>query len=192
MNTYNKILENTYKLFLKKGLYNVSSEDISRASNISPGTLYYHFKNKDEIIENVLNKYVLKVYYDCLDEANNCNGDTFTRLTVFYKGILGLDNEYRPKYVFNNEDDFKKILVISFEGMQKYKAVYLAALGGAGAYISNSIKKCEIIAYDDLGAEAVRKLEVEDLQLIVAIDCEGNNIYDKREEYAKTTKATNE
>ena len=51
MNTYNKILENTYKLFLKKGLYNVSSEDISRASNISPGTLYYHFKNKDEIIE---------------------------------------------------------------------------------------------------------------------------------------------
>ena len=78
------------------------------------------------------------------------------------------------------------------EGMKKYKAVYLAAIGGAGAYISNSIKKCEIIAYDDLGAEAVRKLEVEDLQLIVAIDCEGNNIYDKREEYAKTTKATNE
>lgn len=123
MNTYNKILENTYKLFLKKGLYNVSSEDISRASNISPGTLYYHFKNKDEIIENVLNKYVLNVYYDCLDEANNCNGDTFTRLTVFYKGILGLDNEYQPKYVFNNEDDFKKILVISFEGMQKYKEI---------------------------------------------------------------------
>ena len=78
------------------------------------------------------------------------------------------------------------------EGMKKYKAVYLAAIGGAGAYISNSIKKCEIIAYDDLGAEAVRKLEVEDLQLIVAIDCEGNNIYYKREEYAKTTKATNE
>lgn len=78
------------------------------------------------------------------------------------------------------------------EGMKKYKAVYLAAIGVAGAYISNSIKKSEIIAYDDLGAEAVRKLEVEDLQLIVAIDCEGNNIYDKREEYAKTTKATNE
>ncbi|MGN1033234.1 MAG: fumarate hydratase C-terminal domain-containing protein, partial [Intestinibacter sp.] len=39
------------------------------------------------------------------------------------------------------------------------------------------------IAYDDLGAEAVRRLEVEDLQLIVAIDCQGNNIYDKRKEY---------
>ena len=72
------------------------------------------------------------------------------------------------------------------ESMQKHGAVYLAAIGGAGAYISNSIKSCEIIAYDDLGAEAIRKLEVEDLQLIVAIDSYGNNIYEKgREVYAK-------
>lgn len=63
----------------------------------------------------------------------------------------------------------------------------MAAIGGAGAYISNSIKKCEVIAYEDLGAEAVRRLEVEDLQVIVAIDCEGNNIYDRRQEYAKAT-----
>ena len=76
---------------------------------------------------------------------------------------------------------------VVIEGMKKYKAVYLAAIGGAGAYISNSIKKCEVIAYEDLGAEAVRRLEVEDLQVIVAIDCEGNNIYDRRQEYAKAT-----
>ena len=63
--------------------------------------------------------------------------------------------------------------------MIKNKAVYLAAIGGAGAYISNTINKCEVIAYEDLGPEAVRKLEVEDLQLIVAIDCYGNNIYEK-------------
>ena len=63
--------------------------------------------------------------------------------------------------------------------MIKNKAVYLVAIGGAGAYISNTIKKCEVIAYEDLGPEAVRKLEVEDLQLIVAIDCYGNNIYEK-------------
>ena len=63
--------------------------------------------------------------------------------------------------------------------MIKNKAVYLAAIGGAGAYISHTIKKCEVIAYEDLGPEAVRKLEVEDLQLIVAIDCYGNNIYEK-------------
>lgn len=71
--------------------------------------------------------------------------------------------------------------------MIKNKAVYLAAIGGAGAYISNSIKECEIIAYEDLGPEAVRRLEVEGLQLIVAIDCYGNNIYEKgREMFAKT------
>ena len=65
------------------------------------------------------------------------------------------------------------------KSMIKNKAVYLAAIGGAGAYISHTIKKCEVIAYEDLGPEAVRKLEVEDLQLIVAIDCYGNNIYEK-------------
>ena len=64
-------------------------------------------------------------------------------------------------------------------GMKKYKAVYLAAIGGAGAYISDSIKECEVIAYDDLGAEAVRKLKVENLKLTVAIDSEGNNIYEE-------------
>lgn len=63
--------------------------------------------------------------------------------------------------------------------MIKNKVVYLAAIGGAGAYISHAIKKCEIIAYEDLGPEAVRRLEVEDLQLIVAIDSYGNNIYEK-------------
>ena len=70
--------------------------------------------------------------------------------------------------------------------MIKNKCVYLAAIGGAGAYISNSIKKCEVIAYEDLGPEAVRRLEVEDLQLIVAIDCYGNNIYEQcRVKFAK-------
>ncbi|GAA0242688.1 Fe-S-containing hydro-lyase [Metaclostridioides mangenotii] len=72
------------------------------------------------------------------------------------------------------------------EGMKKYGAVYLAAIGGAGAYISNSIKECEVIAYDDLGAEAIRKIEVKDLQLVVAIDCRGNNIYEIGREKFKT------
>lgn len=72
------------------------------------------------------------------------------------------------------------------EGMKKNGAVYFAAIGGAGAYISSAIKKCEVIAYDDLGPEAVRRLEVENLQLIVAIDAYGNSIYEQgREEFAK-------
>lgn len=57
-------------------------------------------------------------------------------------------------------------------------AVYFAAVGGAGALLSKCIKKSEIIAYDDLGTEAIRKLEVEDFPVIVVIDSEGNNLYE--------------
>lgn len=62
--------------------------------------------------------------------------------------------------------------------MRKNKAVYFAAVGGAGALLSKCIKKSEVIAYDDLGTEAIRKLEVEDLPVIVVIDKDGNNLYE--------------
>ena len=62
--------------------------------------------------------------------------------------------------------------------MKKNSAVYFAAAGGAGALLSKCIKKAEVIAYEDLGAEAIYKLEVEDFPVIVVIDCEGNNLYD--------------
>lgn len=63
-------------------------------------------------------------------------------------------------------------------------AVYFAAVGGAGALLSKSIKRSEVIAYDDLGAEAIRKLEVEDFPVIVVIDSKGNDLYETAiEEY---------
>jgi fumarate hydratase subunit beta len=61
--------------------------------------------------------------------------------------------------------------------MKKHKAVYLAAVGGAGALISKSITASEIVAYEDLGAEAIRKLTVKDFPTIVALDCHGGNLY---------------
>lgn len=57
-------------------------------------------------------------------------------------------------------------------------AVYFAAVGGAGALLSRSIVHSEVIAYDDLGTEAIRKLEVKDFPVIVVIDAEGNNLYE--------------
>lgn len=63
------------------------------------------------------------------------------------------------------------------ESMKKNKAVYFAAVGGAGALLSKCIKKAEVIAYDDLGTEAIRKLYVEDLPVIVVIDKDGENLY---------------
>ena len=63
------------------------------------------------------------------------------------------------------------------EAMKRHKAVYFAATGGAGALLSKRIKKAEIVAYEDLGPEAVRKLEVEDLPVIVVNDVMGNDLY---------------
>lgn len=64
------------------------------------------------------------------------------------------------------------------EAMKKYGAVYFGAIGGCGALLSRCIKKAEVIAYDDLGAEAIRRLEVEDFPVIVVIDSCGNNLYE--------------
>ena len=68
--------------------------------------------------------------------------------------------------------------------MKEHGAVYFGAIGGCGALLSRCIKKAEVIAYDDLGAEAIRSLEVEDFPAIVIIDSLGNNLYQTgREEY---------
>ena len=64
------------------------------------------------------------------------------------------------------------------ESMHTNNAVYFAAIGGAGALLSKCIKKAEVIAYDDLGTEAIRKLTVKDFPAIVVIDAEGNNLYE--------------
>lgn len=62
--------------------------------------------------------------------------------------------------------------------IKKYNGVYFAAIGGAAALTAKCVKSSELIAYDDLGAEAVRRLYVEDLPLIVVIDSQGNNYYE--------------
>ena len=65
-------------------------------------------------------------------------------------------------------------------------SVYFAAVGGAGALLSQRIKSSEVMAYDDLGTEAIRKLEVRDFPVIVVIDSEGNNLYETAiKQYAK-------
>lgn len=65
------------------------------------------------------------------------------------------------------------------DAIVKNKAVYFAAVGGAGALLSKCIKKSTVIAYDDLGTEAIRKLQVEELPAIVVIDALGHNLYDE-------------
>jgi len=65
------------------------------------------------------------------------------------------------------------------DAMKEYKAVYLAAVGGAGALISKSIKKAEVVAYEELGAEAVLRMEVEDFPATVINDIYGGDLYEE-------------
>ena len=76
------------------------------------------------------------------------------------------------------------------EAMKKYKGVYFGAIGGAGALLAKCIKKAELVAYEDLQSEALRRLYVEDMPLVVIIDSQGNNLYEQgREAYLKNRKA---
>jgi len=65
------------------------------------------------------------------------------------------------------------------DALEKYGAVHLAAVGGAGALLSKHIVAAEVIAYEDLGTEAIRKLQVVDFPAIVAYDCYGNSVYER-------------
>lgn len=71
------------------------------------------------------------------------------------------------------------------QSIRKNRAVYFAAVGGAGALLSKAIRREEVLAYEDLGAEALRKLEVADFPVIVVIDADGENLYHtQRAQYA--------
>lgn len=70
------------------------------------------------------------------------------------------------------------------ESIKKNTGTYFGAIGGAGALLAKSIKKAELIAYEDLGTEALQKLYVEDMPVVVIVDSEGNNLYEEgRKEY---------
>ncbi|MEN3044916.1 MAG: Fe-S-containing hydro-lyase [Candidatus Hydrothermales bacterium] len=72
------------------------------------------------------------------------------------------------------------------EAMKKFKALYLVAVGGAGALISKSVKRVKVISYEDLGPEAIRELEVENFPTVCAIDAYGNNLFEEGvEKYRK-------
>lgn len=74
------------------------------------------------------------------------------------------------------------------EAMVRNQCVYFAAVGGAGAVISRCIKKSEVVCYEDLGTEAIRRLEVENFPMIVVIDAAGNNLYETAVGVYKTEK----
>ena len=78
------------------------------------------------------------------------------------------------------------VLGATTQAMKRHGAVYFAALGGTGALLSKHIKKAEVVAYEDLGTEAIRRLEVAGFPAIVVNDCHGGDLYqDGMKQYAR-------
>ena len=95
---------------------------------------------------------------------------TATRMDKYAPTLLDLGE----KAIIGKGKRSKEVI----DAIIRNKAVYFAAVGGAGALLSKCIKKSEVICYDDLGAEAIRKLYVENFPVIVVIDREGSNLYE--------------
>lgn len=100
----------------------------------------------------------------------SCGPTTSSRMDVYTPLLL----EHGLKAMVGKGQRSKEVI----DAMVKHGAVYLAAVGGAGALIASCIKKVEVIAFEDLGTEAIHRMEVEDMPLMVAIDIRGNNLYE--------------
>lgn len=101
----------------------------------------------------------------------SCGPTTSSRMDVFTpkvleKGIKGMIGK-----------GARSLAVV--DAIKEYGAVYFAAPGGAGAYLSDKVKSCEVVGFSDLGPEALYKLEVEDFPVIVAVDSKGKDIYER-------------
>ncbi len=101
----------------------------------------------------------------------SCGPTTSGRMDAYTPALLDLG-----LIAMIGKGDRADIVVAS---MVKNGAIYLGAIGGAGALYADSIKKVEVIAYEDLGPESVKRLEVENMPLTVIIDCHGNNLYQR-------------
>lgn len=158
---------------LKSGEYVYITGTIYTARDAAHKRMYEALKNKEKLPIDLENNII---YYmgpsparegkviGSAGPTTSSRMDKYTpkMLDLGLKGMIGKGKR---------SEEVKKSIV-------QNKAVYFAAVGGAGALLSKSIKNSEVIAYDDLGTEAIRKLEVEDFPAIVVIDSKGNNLYD--------------
>ncbi len=102
----------------------------------------------------------------------SCGPTTSSRMDVFSPALLDMGLSCMIGKGQRNKDVCDAII--------RNKAVYLCAIGGAGALASKCIESCEVIAFEDLGCESVKRLEFKDFPLIVAIDCFGSNLFERK------------
>ncbi len=101
----------------------------------------------------------------------SCGPTTSGRMDAFAPRLLDLGMRAMIGKGQRNKDVCDAII--------RNKAVYFCAVGGAGALAAKCVEKCQVIAYEDLGCESVKKLEIKEFPLIVAIDCQGGNLFER-------------
>lgn len=125
MSTKDRIMESTFKLLLEEGLLDVSLSQIVKESQVGYGSIYYYFEDKDQLIQCVLNKYIIDMFLNQI-ETFKLSDDLMSNLNLFYKKVLGLndDDTYISYNNFSIDDvAFKKMILLTFEGQQRYELV---------------------------------------------------------------------
>lgn len=117
MTKKDEIMDATYDLIIKNGLYNVSTNDIKHAANTSSGTIFYYFNSKDDLIEEVLIRYLLNMYTNQLDVIKSYEGDTYSSLKRFCHKLLELEDD------ISNQNEVKNGLLCFFEGKKDYSRI---------------------------------------------------------------------
>ncbi len=125
MSTKDRIMESTFKLLLEEGLLDVSLSQIVKESQVGYGSIYYYFEDKDQLIQCVLNKYIIDMFLNQI-ETFKLSDDLMSNLNLFYKKVLGFneDDIYISYNNFSIDDvAFKKMILLTFEGQQRYELV---------------------------------------------------------------------
>ena len=160
---------------LKAGDYVYLSGKIYTARDAAHKRMFEALQQKQELPFDIRNQVIYYLGPTPAREGQvigSAGPTTSSRMDKYTPSLLNLGLKGMIGKGKRNDD------VIS--SMKKNKAVYFAAIGGAGALLSKCIKSSKVIAYEDLGTEAIRELWVENLPVIVVIDSEGNNFYEEQ------------
>lgn len=126
MGTKSKIMEESFKLFLKKGFVDVSLNEIMEASDITTGGFYYHFDSKDTLLVAVIEKYIFNYFNSTIEQIKNFEGTPKEKLKTVILNIVGDDttiNETTQLCKSSEKIDYRTLHLLLFEGVQKYEII---------------------------------------------------------------------
>ena len=126
MDTKSRIMEESFKLFLKKGFVDVSLNEIRKASNITTGGFYYHFDSKDTLLVAVIEKYIFNYFNSTIRQIRDFEGTPKEKLKTVILSIIGDDmtiNESTKLCESSEKIDYRTLHLLLMEGVQKYEII---------------------------------------------------------------------